>query len=76
MAKTCKINQITQSIKTRQGKTHQKFYSAIQSPTINYSPNRLKDQVTLSSFSKSKFFPSSTLSKKTGIIRKQRENDR
>lgn len=57
----------------RTAKHHQKFYSAIQSPTLNYSPERNYDQFTLRSYQKSKYGPQTTASSKSGIIRKQRD---
>jgi hypothetical protein len=54
-------------------KHHQKFYSAIQSPSVNYSPERNYDQFTLHSYQKSKYGPQSTVSSKSGFIRKQRD---
>lgn len=54
-------------------KNHQKFYSAIQSPNVNYSPERNYDHFTLHSYQKSKYGGQSTASSKSGIIRKQRD---
>lgn len=52
-------------------KNHQKFYSAIQSPSANHSPERNYDHFTLHSYQKSRY-DLSTASNKSGIIRKQR----
>lgn len=60
-------------MKNRQGKTHHKFYSAIQSPTVSYSPHHFHDQITLNSYCKSKFVKTVTSSQKTGFIRRQKE---
>jgi hypothetical protein len=54
-------------------KQHQKFYSAIQSPAVSYSPERNYDQFTLQSYQKSRYGPQSTASSKSGMIRKQRD---
>lgn len=55
-------------------KNHQKFYSAIQSPSVDYSPERNYDQFTLHSYQKPRHCPqNSNLSSKSGLIRKQRD---
>jgi hypothetical protein len=77
MAETCKIGYNIMKSKemykcNRQTKNH-KFYSAIQSPAVSYSPDRFQDHYTLN-YCKSRYYPESTTSKGTGMIRKQRDN--
>ena len=45
---------------------NQKFYSAIQSPTLRLSPEH-----AFNTYGKSRYCPDSTVSKATGMIRKQ-----
>lgn len=78
MGETCRINyKGKETAKASMGRTlkhHQKFYSAIQSPTLNYSPERTPDEFTLHSYQKSRYYPQAAMSTKSGIIRKQRDH--
>jgi hypothetical protein len=77
LGETCRIGyggqEMAKASLGRTVKNNQKFYSAIQSPTVSYSPDRTNDGFTLHSYQKSRYFPQASSSTKSGIIRKQRD---